>query len=102
MVARALIALVVLYLVLDFTNPHMPGAVTFDPAKSIEGVHAERTRHTQPVTIAVPAPRPVRLTEVPARGLTDELPAQPPVRRWRTSHLERTPAPEPPAASEDH
>jgi len=102
MVVRALVLLIVLYIALDFTNPHMPGAVTFDPAKSIEGVHAERTRQTQPATIAIPAPRPVRLVEAPTQGFADERLVPLPARRWRTPHLQRTSAPDPPAASEDH
>ena len=30
-------ALVMLYLALDFGDPHLPGAVTFDPADTVEG-----------------------------------------------------------------
>jgi hypothetical protein len=38
------VLLLLLYLSLDFTNPMMPGAVTFDPAESVEGVRIERVR----------------------------------------------------------
>jgi len=35
---------VALYLVLDFTDPHLPGAVTFDVDECVEGVRVERPR----------------------------------------------------------
>jgi hypothetical protein len=103
MVGRLLAVLIVLYIALDFTNPHMPGAVTFDPAKSIEGVHAERNRGSQPVMITIAAPRPVRLGEAsePQRSQHRLVPL--PAPRWHTSLFRRASTPGALAApSEDH
>ena len=102
MVGRFLTLLVVLYIALDFTNPHMPGAVTFDPTKSVEGVHAERGRLTPSVTIALPA-RPVRLTEAAAPRVSDDRLALFPPPRWRTPfHRRLTTSDTLAVPSEDH
>ena len=43
-VHRRLALLLLLYVSLDFANPLMPGAVTFDPSGSVDGLRAPRVR----------------------------------------------------------
>jgi hypothetical protein len=59
MKSRRLTLLVALYVTLDLSNPFMPGAFTFDPDESVEGVsvHYERGQRQHGT---VPAPLPVR------------------------------------------
>jgi hypothetical protein len=55
MVCRRLALLLLLYVSLDFANPLMPGAVTFDPAGSVDGLRAPRVRVAAPAAVAAPA-----------------------------------------------
>ena len=48
-----LVGLLLMYVGLDFANPMMPGAVSFDPSECVEGVHLERAR-TPESTASVP------------------------------------------------
>lgn len=101
---RRLALFLLLYVALDFSNPHMPGAVNFDPADSVEGVHAERVRADRqeaasetpaalfPVA-AVEHDRPPR-PPVNAAPLTDREP--PVVRRSPTR------SPDPASPGDDH
>ncbi|MBI2158262.1 MAG: hypothetical protein HYU26_15380, partial [Candidatus Rokubacteria bacterium] len=41
-VSRLTLRLLLLYVALDFSNPLMPGAVSFDPDDSVEAVRAGR------------------------------------------------------------
>lgn len=85
---RGLALLLVLYVAADFANPMMPGAVSFDPAESVEGIHAARAPQSS-VTV-LPAPTPPQL-EGPSR---DPSPT-----RWRPTRPVRLPfdLPGPPA-----
>jgi hypothetical protein len=61
MVRRRLALLLLLYVSLDFANPLMPGAVTFDPSGSVDGLRAPRVRVAAPA--AVPAPPRLELAD---------------------------------------
>ena len=57
--------LVMLYLVVDFGDPNLPGAITFDPDGCVEVVQAHRAPAPAPRAVAVmPAPV-VRLAVAP-------------------------------------
>lgn len=58
MSVRSLTLLLLLYVSLDFSNPLMPGAVSFDPGESTEGVHLQRLRADNLLSFVVPAPTP--------------------------------------------
>jgi hypothetical protein len=66
--------LLLLYVALDFSNPLMPGAVSFDLSESVEGVHAVRPRieapsvAIAPLLIVVPEPLPVLVRAAPRPG----------------------------------
>ncbi|MBI2014339.1 MAG: hypothetical protein HYS77_02180, partial [Candidatus Rokubacteria bacterium] len=90
--SRLAILCVVLYVVLDFSNPLIPGAVSFDPDESVEAVRAGRV--AAPAATATPlAPAPPRLQVVlverpaPARASGTDAPYRCPLR------IRRTPAP---------
>jgi hypothetical protein len=68
--ARLLVRLLLLYVALDFANPMMPGAVSFDPGDCVEGAHLERARAPDSV-----AATPVRV----AAHLVDPLLVDPPL-----------------------
>ncbi|MBI1737585.1 MAG: hypothetical protein HYR51_20630 [Candidatus Rokubacteria bacterium] len=53
-VQRGLLVLVLLYVALDFTNPLIPGAVSFDPEACTEGARIERGRAAVVATPALP------------------------------------------------
>jgi hypothetical protein len=98
--------LVLLYVTLDFANPLMPGAVSFE-AGSIEVVQGDRTAHT-----ARPAALPARLVTVfPGRSVVpiDATLGRPAQFPWRASTgapraARRMPRhfPAAPSQSEDH
>jgi hypothetical protein len=46
-------ALLILYVVLDFSNPHMPGAVNFDADECVEGVGAPGVRQGELLPIVL-------------------------------------------------
>jgi hypothetical protein len=98
---RARLALLA-YVALDFANPLMPGAVSFDLSASIEGVHGHRLRADGSVTPVAAAPRPLALAiDRPARPRLPET--TPAVGREPISPPRfRAPSTEPPPPSEDH
>jgi hypothetical protein len=61
--------LLVLYVCLDFANPLMPGAVTFDADESVEGVRAERSRADGEAAAVVPVPAAEHLRPAPVVGV---------------------------------
>jgi hypothetical protein len=98
-----LILLVLLYLVLDFANPHMPGAVSFDPDESIDGVRVERDRQAWSPRGVVPAPLSTRLMPTIASRDTAPRAAPTPSRRWRPDGVRRVRQPDSrPSAPADH
>jgi hypothetical protein len=101
---RRVALLLLLYVTMDFSNPHMPGALTFDAQDSVEGVHAERGRSGPPVATVPPAPRPAAPLADSRSSFARRVPpgaGQP--RRWRAGHAGRTPVLASPAGgSEDH
>jgi hypothetical protein len=99
-VAR-LVGLLVLYLVLDFANPLMPGAVCFEPGDSVEGTRAARD-HARLAIPALPAAPPARPAPLVAPRLRPA--ARPPAPRRRAAPLRpiRRPEPGPPRAADPH
>lgn len=43
-IARCLVALLMLYVALDFSTPLLPGAFDFDPDRSVEGFYSGQNR----------------------------------------------------------
>jgi len=95
---RRLILVIAVYVGLDLTNPFMPGAFTFDPERSVDGVHGDRGR-PQLVTLATPTVPRVQTDGTPP---SPRLPA-PAASKWlaeaRSVHV-RVSDPHP--LSEDH
>jgi len=95
---RRLILVIAVYVGLDLTNPFMPGAFTFDPEQSVDGVHGDRGR-PQLVTPATPAVPRVHTAGTPP---SPRLPA-PAARTWfaepRPVHVRVS---DPAPLSEDH
>ena len=69
--------LVMLYLVVDFADPNLPGAVSFDPDDCVEVVQTERAPSAPIPVLAVPPepirhlylrPSPVRIVWRPSHG----------------------------------
>ena len=58
--------LLLVYVSLDFSNPMMPGAVSFGSDASVKGYQADRVREADVVAPHLPAAMPQRLT--PARA----------------------------------
>lgn len=88
--------LVMLYLVLDFGDPNLPGAITFDPDGCVEVVQAQRTSAPPPRALAaMPEPvhlAPVRRVPVPVRRSIQSPSAR--------AHAIRHPLPDVPASEE--
>lgn len=101
MKARALTLLILCYVSLDFSSPFIPGAFTFDPDGSIEGVFSRRdgaawrvvpdARSPSPTSRAGTVTRPTgTITPVPRRSraasewLVDVRRAHAPVPEART------------------
>jgi hypothetical protein len=95
---RGLILVIAVYVGLDLANPFMPGAFTFDPEQSVDGVHGERSR-PQLVTLATPA---VLRVQTEGTSPPPRLPA-PAARKWfaepRPLHARVS---DPAPLSEDH
>jgi hypothetical protein len=53
---RVLPVLLLLYVSADFSNPMMPGAVSFDPDESVSAVRVDRARANEPVVGVSPLP----------------------------------------------
>ena len=96
--ARRLILMIAIYVGLDLANPFMPGAFTFDPEQSVEGVQGERGRQ-QVVALGTPAAPRVQTD----RTLTPPRRPAPVVRKWfaepRPAHV---PGSDLSPRSEDH
>ena len=101
--ASRLAFLLLLYVTLDFSNPMMPGAVSFDPDDCVEAVRAGRLTTPADAVAAVPAPAPSRFEPV-RRAVLPRAPVMSPAPpRERPAHAWRTPAPPPaPDRSDDH
>ncbi|HEV8640464.1 MAG TPA: hypothetical protein VGV13_05140 [Methylomirabilota bacterium] len=82
MTARWLTVLLFLYVALDFSNPLMPGAVSFDADDSVEGVRAERPRIDDQDAIGVPTLPPRLIAPEPGHP----LPSRWVSRRGRSHH----------------
>ena len=79
---RRVPALLLLYVVLDFANPLMPGAVNFDAGASVEAVRLERAWSPRALSAAVPVPAPPlalspALVSPPAAHPTRPAPTRP-------------------------
>ncbi len=102
--ARCLALILLAYVALDFANPLMPGAVTFDPDDSVEAVRAGHV----PAPDAVPSvseplvPAVVRAPTPRCAIARAARAARTP--RERLAHLRRAPAPSsiPARSPEDH
>jgi hypothetical protein len=95
MPTRITLLLVLAWVVADFSNPLMPGAVSFDAGPFVEAVESVRVRAPSPGALAFPAlpPRPVSLpssvtTEPLAAGELHTSPRARP-RIWRVMSGER-------------
>jgi hypothetical protein len=66
---RYVAAAVVLYLAMDFGNPLIEGAVSFDPGETVDGVRSPELRLIPPVLIVLPSP---------AAGVVIPVPPPPP------------------------
>lgn len=101
---QRLVLLLLVYVAVDFANPLMPGAVSFNPDDSVEGVRASQARVGDAPVMAVPPRGPDRLqTPASGRPIARVEPVIPPPRE-RLGHRLRAPAPPPASAqsSEDH
>jgi hypothetical protein len=102
--ARRLAPLLILYVSLDFANPMMPGAVSFDPDDSVEAIRPDRSRVDGDAAPAPPGPaaerlepsRLVRLAARPAPGIV------PPRRAPVLPRLRPARSPDPAPGSDDH
>ena len=96
--------LLILYVSLDFANPMMPGAVSFDPDDSVEAVRPDRSRADGDAAPEAPGPAPerpepgllVRLAARPAPGIVPPRRA-PVLPRFRPAR-----SPDPAPGSDDH
>ena len=84
--------LVLVYLALDFGDPNLPGATTFDPDDSVEVVHLQRDPSPAPPAPAVTPERFLRTTtaRVTVLSLTRRTRVAPP-----PPHVSRRLAPDP-------
>jgi hypothetical protein len=71
---RLVVLLLTVYAALDFANPLMPGAVTFEADDTVAGVHAPSPRLPQPE--AVPVPERLCVSQAP-EGSPRPMPAAP-------------------------
>lgn len=102
--SRLAVLFLLLYVALDFGNPLMPGAVSFDPEDCVEAVRAGRVTAPADGVAVAPAPAPPRFEPVRSADLPlAPVPAPGPPRE-RLAHARRIPAPAAAAArlSEDH
>jgi hypothetical protein len=100
--ARRLTLLIGLYVCLDFASPFIPGAFSFNPDESVEGVSAHR-RAVKVTVVAIASPAPKRAqTEAIAR-VAPPRPQSRPLGEWlialRRAH---SPTAATPLISEDH
>lgn len=104
MLRHRLALMLLIYAVLDFANPLMPGAVTFDAEDSVEGVRAERVRGDRQDAALDPSPVLVRAAvlrrDPPSRSAAEPRPR--PSRQHLAGRRDLTPSPEPAAPDADH
>ncbi|MBI1964092.1 MAG: hypothetical protein HYS37_12045 [Candidatus Rokubacteria bacterium] len=102
-VSRLTLRLLLLYVALDFSNPLMPGAVSFDPDDSVEAVRAGRLEPPAAAVAVTPVPAPARVESAPPTRPALRRPAGPAAPPVVLTHLRRTPAPSRTSdRSEDH
>lgn len=93
---KLLTALVLLYLLVDFGNPHVAGAHVFNPDESVEVVQLQRVP-APPAVIATPAP-PLLRTPLPvSRSIARHRQVsavRPPAVAWRAITFADPAAPE--------
>ena len=80
--------LLVVYVSLDFANPMMPGAVTFDTDDSVEGRKADRGRDADAVASLLPATTALRHATVRPALIGRPRPAPPGAAVWQV-HVRR-------------
>lgn len=104
MTARRLTLLLILYVALDFANPLMPGAVTFDAADCTDGVHSDAARGAGQLPAGVFVPSGDWITPPTAAAVRTPRPAAPrlPGRWLNAVRRPSTPLAEPPGSVEDH
>ncbi|MGH7278139.1 MAG: hypothetical protein ACREJG_05575 [Candidatus Rokuibacteriota bacterium] len=94
--------LVLVYVALEFSNPMMPGAFTFDIEESVDGVSRQSHRAHEPSVTTV-AGRDASWTTVPDRSTLDRPPRPRPVtHRVPTVVVRHTLPCSMPAALDDH
>jgi hypothetical protein len=74
---RVLVLMLLLYLGADFSNPLMPGAVSFAPDDSVEGLRSSRSA-AEVVPLGLPAALPLRL-DTPREPIIAARIGRPPV-----------------------
>lgn len=96
--------LLLLYVLLDFSNPLMPGAVSFDPWESTEGVSLERLRVGSPSAGVGPAPPASGVEPASKPGLVrPRMRLRTPSRAWLVQRRRAHAAyPDPSATPDDH
>jgi hypothetical protein len=93
-----------LYVLLDFSNPLMPGAVNFDADGSIEGVPHHRSGVSTRVAVSSPAKRDVRPSDSVVRRVNRPGPVRPAPIEWilDARHAQATATDLPASPTEDH
>lgn len=99
MTIRKLAWLIAVYVTLDFANPLMPGAVTFDADASIEGVTVDHSHGLSREAVLSSV-----FVDVGQRERPRVRRSQATTRSRRFVEVRRTPAPssDPPSPTEDH
>jgi len=99
---RHIVLAVLVYVVIDFGNPLIPGAVSFDVDQSVDGLHADRGRAATPVA-AEPCARCSTGATVPVvwKAQSSGRPGRPP-RRPGVVRTVRADAAGPVPSAEDH
>lgn len=102
--SRLAVLFFLLYVGLDFSSPLIPGAVSFDPDESVEGVRTGRVAAPDEGAGTRPAPAPARLQPLRLERPAPVRPPGPDGPRERLVRIRRTPAPAPASArsSDDH
>lgn len=102
--ARWLAVLLLAYLALDFANPLMPGAVSFDPDDSVEAVRGGHAPAPDAVSFVGEPLVPAVVRAPPPRCSIARAARATRTPRERLAHLRRAPAPSatPARSSEDH
>lgn len=104
MLRRWLALAFLLYVALDFANPMIPGAVTFDPDDTVEAVRADGAAALEQLIVIAPAPAPDAVAPARLVPLVAPAPRTVPGAHRRFTRARRVPPtsrPAPPGA-EDH